>query len=381
MSIPLVDLKKQYQALREEINSAIGRVLDGMQLFLGENVQALEEDFARYCGTPFAVRVGSGTEALHLALRGCGIGPGDEVITVSHTFIATVEAIAQVGAVPVFVDIDPETYNLDPHQIEAKITPRTRAIMPVHLYGHPAEMKPILDIAQRYDLWVIEDACQAHGALYHGRRAGSLGDVGCFSFYYTKNLGGYGEGGMAVTHDPRIAETMRLLRNHGSRTKYEHILMGVNGRLDEIQAAIIRVKLRYLDQWNQRRRHLAQVYNENLPSWVVKPVERPHCQHVYHLYVIRTPQRDELREWLKKNDIDSAVHYPIPIHQQKAVEAYQRVNGILPVTERAIKDILSLPLYPELEEEQVRYICSRIREFSPNGLKNGARKGAAFSSP
>lgn len=373
MQIPLVDLRKQYEAIQEEVQATIGQVLEGMQLFLGENVQAFEEEFARYCGTEFAIGVGSGTEALHLALLACGVGPGDEVITVSHTFIATAEAIALVGGVPVFVDIDPATYNIDPSQIEERITPRTRAILPVHLYGHPAEMKPILELASRYNLRVIEDACQAHGALYHGKRVGSLGDVGCFSFYLAKNLGAYGEGGMVVTNNPEIAQTTRLLRNHGSESKYSHVLLGVNARLDEIQAAILRKKLPHLDEWNEGRRRLARCYDESLPSEMVKPIEQSQCRHVYHLYVIRTPERDQLREWLKARGVDTGIHYPLPIHLQKACQIYGCGNGLLPVTEEIAGQILSLPMYPELTEEEVRYICDSIREFTRSREGNRVR--------
>jgi len=363
MKIPFVDLRRQYAAIRGEVQEAIARTLEGMHLFLGENVQALEQEFASYCGSRFAVGVGSGTDALYLALRACGIGRGDEVITVSHTFIATNEAVALTGAVPIFVDIDPETYNMDPGQIEERITTKTRALLPVHLYGHPAEMGPILDIAQRHDLRVIEDACQAHGARYHGRAAGSLGDLGCFSFYFTKNLGAYGEAGMVVTDDPQLAETLRFLRNHGSRSKYEHCLLGVNARLDEIQAAILRVKLPHLETWNERRRELAQHYARQLPPWMAKPKERPECRHVYHLYVIRTPWRDQLREWLSECGVETGIHYPIPVHLQAACETYSRSSGLLPATEEAVSEILSLPMYPELREEEVDYICRCIAQF------------------
>ena len=373
MKIAFVDLKRQYASVQEEVQEGIARVLEGMHLFLGENVQALEQEFASYCGTRFAVGVGSGTDALYLALRACGIGQGDEVITVSHTFIATAEAIALAGAVPVFVDIDPETYNMDPSNIEKKITSRTRALLPVHLYGHPAEMGPMLDIAREYGLRVIEDACQAHGAHYHGKGTGSLGDLGCFSFYFSKNLGAYGEGGMVTTDDPQLADTVRLLRNHGSRSKYEHALLGVNSRLDEIQATVLRIKLARLEAWNSRRRELAELYARYLPSWMVKPTERPGCRHVYHLYVVRTPLRDELREWLKQCGIEAGIHYPVPIHRQPACQAYLSANGSLPATERAVGEILSLPMYPELQEEEVRFVCDSIRRFFEDGAGREAQ--------
>ncbi len=363
MNVPLVDLKRQYSSIRDEVQDKIGQVMEGMQLFLGKNVQSLEEEFAAYCGTRFAVGVGSGTDALYSALRAAGIGPGDEVITVSHTFIATVEAIVLTGAIPILIDVDPVTYNMDPDLIEEKVTSRTKAILPVHLYGHPAEMGPILEIADRHGLWVIEDACQSHGAYYGGKRTGNLGHLGCFSFYFTKNLGGYGEGGMVVTNDAQLAESLRLIRNHGSRSKYEHVMMGVNARLDEMQAAILRVKLPHLDACNDRRRSLAQFYARNLPANVVKPVERPGCRHVYHLYVIRTPNRDELKDWLKSRGVETGLHYPIPIHWQQASQIYKNGNNSLPNTEAAVAEILSLPMYPELTEEEAGFVCRSIGEF------------------
>lgn len=363
MRIPLVDLKRQYQGIKKEVLSEISLALDGMQLFLGKNVQAFEFDFARYCGAQFAVGVGSGTEALQLALVACGIGPGDEVITVSNTFFATVEAIVLTGARPVFVDIDPETYNIDTSQIEKMINGKTRAILPVHLYGHPADMNPILELAEAYKLKVIEDACQAHGAEYEGRRAGSLGDAGCFSFYFTKNLGAYGEGGMITTSSPEIAKQCRMLRDHGQEAKYRHAFMGINGRLDEIQAAVLRVKLPHLDEWTESRRNIAQAYDAGLPSSIVKPQEMAWAKHVYHLYVVRTPNRDGLRAWLEEKGIGAGMHYPIPIHLQDAWRHYGGGDFSLPVTERITGEILSLPMYPELTVEEAGYICECIRDF------------------
>ena len=371
MHIPLVDLKRQYQAIKGEVLAEIGQALDGMQLFLGQNVQAFEAEFAGYSGTEFAIGVGSGTEALHLALLACGVGPGDEVITVSHTFFATVEAIALVGARPVFVDIDPETYGMDPSRIEERITGKTRAILPVHLYGHPAEMGPILELARAYNLKVIEDACQSHGAEYQGRRTGSLGDAGCFSFYFTKNLGAYGEAGMVVTSDPDIAGKCRVLRDHGQDIKYHHPLLGVNGRLDEIQAAVLKVKLPYLDGWNESRRSLARAYEVGLPSAVVKPKEMPWAKHVYHLYVIRTPERDQLRAWLEARGVASAMHYPIPVHLQEACRGYWGDGVSLPVTEQVVGEVLSLPIYPELGIDEVGYVCDCVGEFAGSGLNSG----------
>jgi len=364
MHVPFVDLKRQYEGLGDRVIADIAGVLSGMQLFLGVNVQEFEAEFARYCGTEFAIGVGSGTEALHLALLGCGITRDDEVITVSNTFIATVEAIALVGAKPVFVDIDPQTYSMDVAQIEGKITVNTRAILPVHLYGHPADMDPILELARTHNLKVIEDACQAHGAEYLNRRAGCLGDAGCFSFYFTKNLGAYGEAGMITTSDPDIASRCRMLRDHGQDAKHHHALLGINSRLDEIQAAILRAKLPHLDEWNDRRRNHARAYDAGLPPSVTKPSEMPWARHVYHLYVIRTPHRDELRAWLAEKGVATGIHYPIPIHMQDGYQGSSRSDdSFLPTTEKVASEILSLPMYPELTASEVAHVCECIRSF------------------
>ncbi len=363
MHIPLVDLKKQYQEIKDEILTEVGQALDGMQLFLGKNVQAVEADFAAYCGAEFGIGVGSGTDALHIAIRACGIGPGDEVITTANTFIATVEAIILAGARPVFADIDPETYNIDTTQIEKLINDRSSAIIPVHLYGQPANMEPVRELAKAHNLKIIEDSCQAHGAEYKGKRTGSLGDAGCFSFYFTKNLGAYGEAGMITTSDPGFAEQCRMLRDHGQNAKYYHAVMGVNGRLDEIQAAVLKVKLPHLDEWIENRRSIAQAYNKGLPSQLIKPVEMPWAKHVYHLYVVRTPERDKLKEWLDSKGIGAGMHYPVPIHLQEAWRRYGGEEYSLPVTEKLTKEIISLPIYPELSEEEVNYICECTREY------------------
>jgi dTDP-4-amino-4,6-dideoxygalactose transaminase len=367
MQVDFVDLKRQYYVIEKEVLTEITKVLGSMKLFLGYNVQQFEEDFARYCGTEFAIGVGSGTEALHLALLASGIQERDEVITVPNTFIATVEAITLAGAMPIFVDIDPNTYNIDVTQIENRITSNTKAIIPVHLYGHPADMEPIRELALSYNLTVIEDACQAHGAEYMGRRTGSLGDIGCFSFYFTKNLGAYGEAGMIVTSDPYIARKCKMLRDHGQENKYSHTLMGVNSRLDEIQAAVLRVKLPHLEEWNNKRRAIAQAYEKGLPSSLVKPIEMPWAKHVYHLYVVRSRYRDQIRNYLHSKGIATGMHYPIPIHLQEAYQAYYNYNNkdsSFPVTERLTKQILSLPMFPELTPQEVEYVCSCIREFS-----------------
>ncbi len=375
MHIPLVDLKNQYQGIKQEVMAEIGQALDGMQLFLGRNVQTLESDFAAYCGTEFAIGVGSGTDALHIAIRAYGIGPGDEVITVSHSYIATVEAVILAGARPVFVDIDPETYTMDTSQVEGMINSKTRAILPVHLYGHPANMDSIRELAQTYKLKVIEDACQAHGAEYKGHRIGSLGDAGCFSFYFSKNLGAYGEGGMITTSDPDVAKRCRMLRDHGQNAKYHHSMFGMNSRLDEIQAAALRVKFTYLEEWTERRRGLAQAYNAGLPLSMVRPKEMSWAKHVYHLYVVRTPVRDQLRDWLETKGIGTGMHYPIPIHLQDAWREYGGVDFHLPVTEKITQEIISLPMYPELSGEEVDYICACIGEFNESKLYSQSNGG------
>jgi dTDP-4-amino-4,6-dideoxygalactose transaminase len=372
--VPLVDLKTQYQGIKEEVLAEIGHALDGMQLFLGKNVQAVESGFAAYCGTDFAIGVGSGTDALHIALRACGIGAGDEVITVSNTFIATAEAIILAGARPVFVDIDPVTQNMDPTQVEKAITRRTRAIIPVHLFGQTVDMEPIMALAHDHKLKVIEDACQAHGAEYQGRRAGSLGDIGCFSFYFTKNLGAYGESGIITTSDPEIAKQCRMIRDHGQAAKYYHSLIGFNGRLDEIQAAVLKVKLPHLDKWIEERRRLARLYNSSLPPSIIKPQEMPWAKHVYYVYVIRTADRDKLRDWLDSKGIGTGIHYPVPIHRQEAMRAYGGGDFTLPVTDKITGEILSLPMYPELTDAEITYICDCVREFEESKNNLAARR-------
>lgn len=366
--IPLVDLKAGFLPLRKEIISAIEGVFEDMKLYLGPNLQALEEEFASYCGTRYAIGVGSGTEAIHLALRACGVKEGDEVITVPNTFFATVEAIVHAGARPVFVDIDPVTYSIDPSMIEEKISKKTRAIIPVHMYGQSADMEPIIELAKRYGLRVIEDACQAHGAEYHGEKCGSIGDAGCFSFYFTKNLGAYGEAGMVVTDDEELAEKIKLYRNHGHRSKFEHHVIGYNSRLDEIQSAILRIKLRYLDNYNDARRSIAKRYNELFSSLPVTiPVEVDGRRHVYHLYVIRCKERDRLQEYLEGHGIGTGIHYKNPIHIQKAVSYLGYKRGDFPITESACNEILSMPIYPELKDEDIKYIAEIMKGFFGHG--------------
>jgi dTDP-4-amino-4,6-dideoxygalactose transaminase len=362
--IPLVDLHAQYEPLKEEIHQAWDQILDSMRLFLGPSVQAFEQEFAAYCGVPHAVGVSDGTTALNLALRACGVGPGDEVITVSHTFIATVEAILLVGAKPVFVDIDPQTYTIDVNQIESRLTSKTKVILPVHLYGQCADMHPIMQLADRHGLYVIEDACQAHRAEYDGRKAGGLGSIAAFSFYYSKNLGAYGEAGMVTTRDEGLATRVRMLRDHGSKQRYHHEIVGLNGRLDELQAAVLRIKLHHLDAWNERRRQNAALYRQLLEgSDLIVPFEAPYGHPVYHLYVVRTRFREALQRWLAERGIGTGVHYPIPCHLQPACDASQYAPGSLPITEAVAAEVLSLPMYPELEASQIERVASEIQAF------------------
>jgi dTDP-4-amino-4,6-dideoxygalactose transaminase len=366
--VPFLDLTRQYERIKGEILSAQKRVLDKGHFILGEEVSSFEEEFARYCGVRYGVGVGSGTDALFFALKAAGIAEGDEVITVSHSFIATALGISWTGAKPIFLDIDPEVYTMDPNLLEDFLKKRKRrrvkAILPVHLYGHPLEMDAIMDIAGRYHLMVIEDACQAHGAEYQGRRVGSFGHLACFSFYPTKNLGAYGDGGMVVTDDKRYDERLRLLRRYGEKRKYEHILKGWNSRLDEMQAAILRVKLKYLDHWNGQRRKRALMYRRLLEDTGVNlPVEKRQGRHVYHLFVIRTKQRNALQAFLKEKGIETLVHYPVPIHLQKAYTELGYRRGDLPVTEKVAHEALSLPFYPELTGEEMREVQEQVRKF------------------
>lgn len=355
--IPFTDLSGQYHSIKDDVDSAIKEVLDSGWYILGKKVELFEKNFANYCQVKQGIGVANGTDAIHLALLACGVGKGDEVITVSNTATPTVLAITYTGAKPVFVDIDPESYTIDINKIEENITEKTKAILPVHLYGQPADMDPVLELAHKYDLEVIEDACQAHGAEYKGKKVGALGDVGCFSFYPTKNLGGYGDGGMAVTNNEELAEKLKMLRNYGMKKQYHSIIKGFNNRLDELQAAILDVKLKKLDEWNEKRRRNARIYDELLVN-VVKPVEKKYSKHVYHLYVIRCSDRDKMQQKLANAYINTLIHYPVPVHWQKAFEEFK--NVCLPLTEMYSKEILSLPMYPELTEEQIYYIIDLI---------------------
>jgi dTDP-4-amino-4,6-dideoxygalactose transaminase len=365
MQIPLNDLQAQFHSIKSEVMAAIEDVLEQMHLFLGPQLLAFEQSFATYSGCRYGIGLSNGTDALTLALRACDIGPGDEVITVANTFIATIEAIALVGATPVFVDIDPDTYTMNWRQLDAALTPRTRAIIPVHLYGHPVEMQPVMDFAQEHGLRVIEDASQAHGAEYQGQRVGSFGDIGCYSLYCSKNLGAYGEAGICVTNDAKLADTLRLLRDHGSNIRYQHDVIGVNARMDELQAAILNVKMSYLDQWNVARQVHAAWYSEQLQEVVdAIPIEKPWATHVYYVYVMRVPDRDRLRADLAQEGIATGVHYPIPIHLQPACRRYGFSEGMLPITEAVTQQIVSLPMYPELTREQVAYIIDAVRKYA-----------------
>ncbi len=362
--IPAANPRAQYLSHKTEIDVAIAAALDGNRYILGPQTQAFEQEFAAYLGVHYASGVGSGTEALHVAIRACGLGPGDQIITVAHTAVATVAAIELAGATPVLVDIDPFTYTLDPGKIEAALTPRTKAVIPVHIYGGAADLNPIVEFARRYNLKVIEDCAQAHGTRYADRVVGSYGDVACFSFYPTKNLGAIGDGGLVATNDPLIAENLNLLRQYGWRERYVSEVAGWNTRLDELQAAILRVKLRHLDEDNDKRRKLAAIYDEQLAGVVTLPIEAVNSRHVYHLYVIRHPQRAALMEFLRERGIGTAIHYPLPIHLQPAYCGRLGEAGSLPETERAAQEIISLPMYPELSADEVRTVTQAIREFA-----------------
>lgn len=360
--IPYLDLKAQYRSIKPEVDAAVARVLESGQFVLGEEVAAFEREFAAYCGATDAVALNSGTSALHLALLAAGIGPGDEVITVPFTFIATVAAIEYAGARPVLVDIEPRYYTMDPAALEAAMTPRTKAIVPVHLFGQSADMDPILDIAQRHRLAVIEDAAQAHGADYKGRRCGSLAPIACFSFYPGKNLGAYGEGGALVTSDPDVAERVRLLRSWGEARRYEHAMKGFNYRMDGLQGAILRVKLRHLEAWTEARRDRAQRYRAALEGGpVTPPQERPGGRHVYHVYGVRVPQRDQWRAHLAAQGVQTGVHYPIPVHLQPSHADLGYAPGAFPVSESVAREILSLPMFPELTNDQIDTIGQLFR--------------------
>lgn len=369
MEIPSEDLTRQYQNIKEEVRAALDEVLPTGKYTLGPSLRAFEGEFAQYCEAKYCLGIANGTEALHLALAAYGIGPGDEVITVPNTYIATVFAISYAGATPVFVEIDPVTYNLDVSRLEEKITEKTKAIIPVHLYGQAVDMDPLMGIAARYGLIVIEDAAHSHGALYKGRKTGSLGHIACFSFYPSKNLGCYGDGGAITTSDPEVFERVKMLRYMGQRVKHTHEIIGFQQRLDEIQAAILRVKLRYLDEWNSLRRRWAALYNELLAGLpVVTPVESDFAKHVYYMYTIRCPEkRDELKEWLAHHGIGTQIIYPTPVPLQGAYKDLDHTEKDLPISARYARELLCLPVFPELTEEEVRRVAESIREFFASG--------------
>ncbi len=362
----MVDLKRQYSLLKEDIDEAIHHVLVNTQFILGPNVSELEREIAAYHDTSHAIGVASGTDALLLALRACGIGPGDEVITTPFTFIATADVISLLHARPVFVDIVPDTYNIDPARIEEKITGKTKAIVPVHLFGHPADMTPIMDLARKYHLRVIEDCAQAFGATYRGKKkVGSIGDCGCYSFFPSKNLAGYGDGGMIITRDEELANNLRLLRNHGSAIKYHHNLLGYNSRLDEIQAAIIRVKFKRIDEFNHMRRHHADLYRTLIRrDDIIFPTERSGCTHVYHQFTIRSKHREQIMQALKNQQISSAIYYPLPLHQQELFVSLYGNGKELKNSETCSKEVLSLPMFPELEKKEIQHISDVINHVS-----------------
>lgn len=362
-----LDLNAQYKSIKKEIDSAIKRVLDGGVFIGGQEVEKLEEEIAKFCGVKYAIGVNSGTDALFLSLKALGIGRGDEVITTPFTFIATAEIIANLGAKPVFVDIEPKTFNIDVSKIKKAITKKTKAIIPVHLFGQMADMSEIMRIAKKYKLYVIEDAAQAIGAEYKGRKAGTMGDFGCFSFFPSKNLGAYGDGGMVITNNKKLAEKIRLLRNHGSssKEKYLNLILGTNSRLDAIQAAILRVKLKYLKKWNEKRLKIAKYYNRNLKGVedIRIPEILPNRIHIFHQYTIRTKYRDQLKKFLEKNKIPTMIYYPLPLHLQPAFKYWGYKKGDFPKAEKISKEVLSLPIYPELKKEEQNFIIKKIKEF------------------
>jgi len=363
-AIPSEDLTRQYAQIEDEVMAAVHDVLPRGKYTLGPQVAAFEDEFAAYCGVARGVGLSNGTEALHLALLACGVGPGDEVLTIPNTYAATVFAISYVGATPMYVDIDPRTFNLDPDLLEDAVTARTRAIIPVHMYGQPVDMDPVLDLARRHGLRVIEDASHAHGATYKDRATGSLSDVGCFSFYPSKNLGAYGDGGAAVTNDQELYDKLRQLRYMGQKVKHEHEIVGYQQRLDELQAAILRVKLRHLPDWNAQRQRWAALYDRLLaPTPVTVPHVRDDTRHVYYMYTIRAPRRDDLKLYLEQHGVGTQVIYPKLVPRQHAYEGAAYRPGSYPVAESATEDILSLPIFPELVEEEVRYVAERIAAF------------------
>ncbi len=364
MKLHMVDVVGQYRKIKPEIDAAIARVIDSGQYILGKDVGEFECSIAGYLGVRYAVGCASGTDALQVAMMALGIGPGDEVITTPFTFVSTTETIVLLGAKPVYVDIDPRTYNIDPGNIEQAVTSRTKAVMPVHLYGQPADMEPIMELARRRNIRVIEDAAQALGASYKGKKVGSFGEVGCISFFPSKNLGAFGDAGMVVTDDVALGERMRMIIVHGSKERYYHELLGVNSRLDTVQAAVLNVKLRYLDEWNAARRRVAARYSELLEATPVStPYMSPTGEHIFHQYTVRCPRRDALAAYLKEKGIPHGIYYPVPLHLQKAYASAGYKRGDFPVAERVADEVLSLPMHPELDKEQLAYITETVKSF------------------
>jgi dTDP-4-amino-4,6-dideoxygalactose transaminase len=367
MKIQMLDLSEQYKSMRDEIIQKLDEVMSSSRFILGDNVKQLESDIAKYSNVKNGIGVGNGSDAIHIALQAVGVGEGDEVITTPFTFFATAGSIARTGAKPVFVDIDPVTFNIDPTKIEAAITPKTKAIVPVHLYGQMADMDPIVEIARKYNLAIIEDAAQAIGARYKGKTAGEMGTAAAYSFFPTKNLGAYGDAGMIVTDDDDVAEKCRVIRVHGSKPKYYHHVLGINSRLDELQAAILNVKLPHLERWSEERRKRAAYYteklNEKLNGIVETPVEKEENHHVFHQYTLRVPERDQLQQYLKEQSISTMIYYPLPLHMQPVFKDLGYKEGDLPEAEKAAKEVLSLPMYPELKHEEQDYVIEMIVEF------------------
>ncbi|ADL13616.1 DegT/DnrJ/EryC1/StrS family aminotransferase [Acetohalobium arabaticum] len=367
MKVPLLDLKEQYEGIKDEIQEAINDVLDSTRYIMGKHVEGLEEEVADYCDTEYGIGVASGTDALLLSLKALDIGPGDEVIVPTFTFFATAGVVSRLGATPVFADIDPVTYNITPEEIEDKITDKTKAIIPVHLYGQPAEMNGIMDIADRYDLKVVEDACQAIGAEYKGTQVGNFGDAAALSFFPSKNLGGYGDGGMVLTNDEELAQRIKRLRVHGAEPKYHHKEVGYNSRLDAIQAAVLRVKLKYLDEWTEGRQRVAETYDRlfeeyGLENEIVLPEKKiADSKHVYHQYVIRVDNRDELQKTLKEAGVSTSIYYPKPLHLQECYEDLGYQKGDLPVAEKACEEVLALPIDPALKKGQIKYVLKKFK--------------------
>jgi dTDP-4-amino-4,6-dideoxygalactose transaminase len=364
MSVPLLDLRAQYADIKQELDAAVHRVLESTRFIGGPEVSGFEEEIARYTQCAHAVGCASGTDALLLALRALGVGPGDEVVTSAYSFFASAGVVVNAGATPVFVDIDPSTYNLDPHRLEAAITPRTKAVIAVHLYGQCCDLTAVSAVCEKTKVWLIEDAAQAIGAEWEGRRAGSVGELGCFSFFPSKNLGAAGDGGMVTAQDAALADRVRLLREHGARPKYHHSLVGTNSRLDALQAAILRVKLQHLDRWSEGRARNAALYDQLLEgSPVGRPYRHPGARHIYNQYVIRVPRRDEMRERLSERGIGTEVYYPVPLHLQKCFAILGHQEGDMPQAEAAARETLALPIYPELMEEQIRYVAATLRDI------------------